>query len=228
MTTENENNPSRRIDDKRPAVALEWEKPAAEAVQAPARATQWTILLTSAGHGLVHAYGQPFADVRAHQQCINVVDEAIVIELRERIAQLEAEATAKVLPKDEEAAAQPVAASAVGLEGLDAEGLPTLGKGAAFCVPDATDKPLFGKGWMFGPVEVGNAQMPLYTAEQVRQAQRDAVAADRLARQYQQPARASVDTVEFRTVLMLYNEGDLSERELIAHINAWGGVAEKT
>lgn len=138
MTTENENNPSRRIDDKRPAVALEWEKPAAEAVEAPARATQWTILLTNAGHGLVHAYGQPFADVKAHQQCINVVDEAIVIELRERVAQLEAAriAYASEFPLNADGepdvgnihaniramnarlAAQPVAASAAGLEGL--------------------------------------------------------------------------------------------------------------
>lgn len=93
----------------------------------------------------------------------------------------------------------------------------------------------------------GLQELLYYTAEQVRQAQRDAyeagklaaitaaqrkVAEDlasmkaRLARQDQQPARTSVDTAAFRIVLMLYNEGEITERQLIANINAWGGVEQ--
>jgi hypothetical protein len=117
---------------------------------------------------------------------------------------------------------------------LDAEGLPALpapyqeaGEDAGCWFPD------------------------FYTSEQVRQSQRDAIAADRrvyeeiirdlrieLARQDQQPARASVDTPEFRELLsdfaaevrMQFSRDDIARarQTLIAHINAWGGVAEKT
>lgn len=34
----------------------------------------------------------------------------------------------------------------------------------AWCVPGPNGKPSFGRGWMFGPVQVGQATMPLYAA----------------------------------------------------------------
>jgi hypothetical protein len=40
----------------------------------------------------------------------------------------------------------------------------------AFCVPTSEGTPLFGKGWMFAPIEVQNATMPLYSVEQIEQA----------------------------------------------------------
>lgn len=59
------------------------------------------------------------------------------------------------------------------------------------------------------------------------------IEADRLARQDQQPARASVATEKFYDLLCAYarsqEHGSITgdeEENLIAHINAWGGVTE--
>jgi hypothetical protein len=63
------------------------------------------------------------------------------------------------------------------------DGLPPLPAANVFCALTEKGKPLFKKGWMFSPIAQLQAQAPLYTAEQVRQAQREAVEADRRARE---------------------------------------------
>lgn len=60
-----------------------------------------------------------------------------------------------------------------------------------------------------------------------------AVRANPPDRQDQQPARESIDTVEFLELLGAFRSAHVLSIEdpvnaLIAHINAWGGVAEKT
>ena len=80
----------RRIDDHRPAVGLQWDEnnpPPRTPIERP---EQWTILLTSGNHGLVGAYGHSFPHAEGDHERINVVDEAVVIKLRERIRELEA------------------------------------------------------------------------------------------------------------------------------------------
>lgn len=85
-----------------------------------------------------------------------------------------------------------------------------------------------------------NGQLaPRFTAATLRQYAREAVAADRLARQDQQPARASVDSPDFCDLVARWagaahscdkytrTEGARDAwRALIDHINAWGGVTE--
>jgi len=52
-------------------------------------------------------------------------------------------------------------------------------------------RPLFGKGWMFSPVQQLDAKFPLYTADQMRQAYAQGVAsmADRLEKAEKDAAR---------------------------------------
>lgn len=89
----------RRIDDYRPAIALNWEDANTPPVRAPfARPNQWTILLTSAHHGLVGAYGHNFPHAAVDHVRVNVCDEAIVASLRERVCELEAATLANVRP----------------------------------------------------------------------------------------------------------------------------------
>lgn len=80
----------RRIDDHRPAVGLQWDEnnpPPRTPIERP---EQWTILLTSGNHGLVGSYGHTFPHAEGDHERINVVDEAVVIKLRERVRELEA------------------------------------------------------------------------------------------------------------------------------------------
>lgn len=80
----------RRIDDHRPAVGLQWDEnnpPPRTPIERP---EQWTILLTSGNHGLVGSYGHTFPHAEGDHERINVVDEAVVIKLRERIRELQA------------------------------------------------------------------------------------------------------------------------------------------
>lgn len=101
MATNNESTPARRIDDHRPAVALEWTESGAQQARAPFdRPDQWTILLTSSNHGLVGAHGHNFPHATGDFVRVNVCDEAIVAGLRERIRKLEAAATVQPSPAD--------------------------------------------------------------------------------------------------------------------------------
>lgn len=106
MATNNESTPARRIDDHRPAVALEWTESGAQQARAPFdRPDQWTILLTSSNHGLVGAHGHNFPHATGDFVRVNVCDEAVVVGLRERIRKLEAAATAQPSAADVRAAA---------------------------------------------------------------------------------------------------------------------------
>lgn len=93
----------RRIDDHRPAVGLQWDEnnpPPRTPIERP---EQWTILLTSGNHGLVGAYGHTFPHAESDHERINVVDEAVVIKLRERIREIEAAGSAnKAVLTDEQ------------------------------------------------------------------------------------------------------------------------------
>lgn len=80
----------RRIDDHRPAVGLQWDENNPPPRVLFERPEQWTILLTSSNHGLVGAYGHTFPHAENDHERINVVDEAVVVKLRERIRELEA------------------------------------------------------------------------------------------------------------------------------------------
>jgi len=106
MATNNESTPARRIDDHRPAVALEWTESGAQQARAPFdRPDQWTILLTSSNHGLVGAHGHNFPHATGDFVRVNVCDEAIVAGLRERVRKLEAAATAQPSAADVRATA---------------------------------------------------------------------------------------------------------------------------
>lgn len=107
---------------------------------------------------------------------------------------------------------------------LDAEGLPALRKIGAQMA-----NVMFNLAQRPGDPLTGDV---VAIMDSLRKQWDAAVRSESAARQDQQPARASVDTEEFRALLADFGHnwtnGDDAQRSsraaLIAHINAWGGV----